>query len=265
MPRFSANLGLLWRDRPLAEAIKAAAEAGFDAVECHWPFDVPVAEMRAALQETGLEMLGLNTRRGDVAAGDNGLAAVPKRENEARAAIDEALDYAASIRCPSVHVMAGRTRHLDITEQACFDQFIDNLRYGCAKAEAHHQTLLIEPLNPKDAPDYFLNSLALARRVIETVGMPNLKLMFDCYHIALLEGEVAKNLQENLDIIGHIQFAGVPDRGHPDISSLDYASLFQMLDEIGYDRPLGAEYHPDDGDTNASLDWLARWKKPDLR
>lgn len=260
MARFSANLGLLWRELPLDAAIRAAAKAGFDAVECHWPYEVPAQDINTILAATGLEMLGLNTRRGDVTAGDNGLAALPGRQQEARDAIDEALDYARAIGCASVHVMAGRSRHIGLSDEACFTCFVDNLHYACERAAAHHQTVLIEPLNPKDAPDYFLNNLDLASQIIETVNRPNLKLMFDCYHIALLHGEVADNLKAHLDIIGHIQFAGVPTRGHPDRGDLDYPALFRELDEMGYNRPLGAEYHPEGADTYASLGWLAKWR-----
>ena len=249
MTRFSANLGFLWTDRSLPDAVRAAKAAGFDAVECHWPYDNDPEDVRTALQETGLRMLGLNTVRGDVTAGENGLAALVGRENEARAAIDQAITYAAAIDTPNIHVMAGFAAGGQA--EACF---VDNLRY--AAASAPNVTFLIEPLNHHDAPGYFLNHSDQARRVIEAVGAPNLKLMFDCYHIQILEGDLTRRLSANLDITGHIQFAGVPDRGRPDRGEIDYRHVFAHIGELGYDAPLGAEYKPEDGDTDASLGWM---------
>ena len=249
MTQFSANLGFLWSDRSLVEAIHAAHAAGFDAVECHWPYDHDPADVKAALDDTGLAMLGLNTRRGDVAAGDNGLAALPGREGEARVAIDDAIIYANAINTPNIHVMAGFAEGMPA--EACF---IDNLRY--ATAAAPDITFLIEPLNHHDAPGYFLNHSNRARRVIEAVGAPNLKMMFDCYHIQILEGDLTRRLSANLDITGHIQFAGVPSRGRPDDGEINYRHIFAHIAEIGYDAPLGAEYKPENGDTDASLGWM---------
>ena len=249
MTLFSANLGFLWTERSLPDAVRAAKAAGFDAVECHWPYESDPADVRSALQETGLVMLGLNTLRGDVAAGDNGLAALPGRETEARAAIDQAIAYAAAIETPKVHVMAGFAAGK--AAEACF---VENLRY--ATAAAPDVTFLIEPLNHHDAPGYFLNHSDQARRIIEAVGAANLKLMFDCYHIQILEGDLTRRLSANLDITGHIQFAGVPDRGRPDRGEIDYRHVFAHIADIGYDAPLGAEYKPEGGDTDGSLGWM---------
>ncbi|MEC8642848.1 MAG: TIM barrel protein [Pseudomonadota bacterium] len=249
MTQFSANLGFLWSDRSLVDAIHAAHDAGFDAVECHWPYEHDPADVKAALDDTGLPMLGLNTPRGDVAAGDNGLAALSGRRDEARAAIDRAIAYAGAIRTPNIHVMAGFAEGMPA--EACF---IDNLRY--ATELAPDITFLIEPLNQHDAPGYFLNHTDQARRIIESVGAPNLKLMFDCYHIQILEGDLTRRLKANLDITGHIQFAGVPSRGRPDRGEIDYRHVFAHIAEMGYDAPLGAEYKPDSGDTDASLGWM---------
>ncbi|MEC8245044.1 MAG: TIM barrel protein [Pseudomonadota bacterium] len=250
MTRFSANLGFLWTDRSLSDAVRAAKAAGFDAVECHWPYDNDPEDVRAALQETGLCMLGLNTVRGDVAAGENGLAALVGRETEARAAIDQAISYAAVIDTPKIHVMAGFVA--GDQAEACF---VENLRY--ATAAAPDVTFLIEPLNHHDAPGYFLDHTDKARRIIETVGASNLKLMFDCYHVQILEGDLTRCLSANLDITGHIQFAGVPDRGRPDRGEIDYRHVFAHIGALGYDAPLGAEYKPENGDTDASLGWMS--------
>lgn len=252
MTQFSANLGFLWNDRPLADAIHAAKAAGFDAVECHWPYDQDIDAVKAALQATRLSMLGLNTARGNVAAGENGLAALVDREEEARDAIDQALACAAALDTGAVHVMGGFAEGQDAE-----DCFIGNLRYAAQKAQVAGRTILIEPLNGYDAPGYFLDHSDKARRIIEAVGAPNLKLMFDCYHIQIIEGDLTRRITANLDIIGHVQFAGVPHRGRPDEGEISYRHVFAHLADLGYTAPLGAEYKPDDGDTDASLGWFS--------
>ena len=252
MTQFSANLGFLWNDRPLADAIHAAKAAGFDAVECHWPYDQDIDAVKAALQATGLSMLGLNTARGNVAAGENGLAALIDREEEARDAIDQALACAAALDAGAVHVMGGFAEGQDAE-----DCFIGNLSYAAQKAQVAGRTILIEPLNGYDAPGYFLDHSDKARRIIEAVGVPNLKLMFDCYHIQIIEGDLTRRITANLDIIGHVQFAGVPHRGRPDEGEISYRHVFAHLADLGYTAPLGAEYKPDDGDTDASLGWFS--------
>ena len=252
MTQFSANLGFLWNDRPLADAIHAAKAAGFDAVECHWPYDQDIDAVKAALQATRLSMLGLNTARGNVAAGENGLAALVDREEEARDAIDQALACAAALDAGAVHVMGGFAEGQDAE-----DCFIGNLHYAAQKAQAAGRTILIEPLNGYDAPGYFLDHSDKARRIIEAVGAPNLKLMFDCYHIQIIEGDLTRRITANLEIIGHVQFAGVPHRGRPDEGEISYRHVFAHLADLGYTAPLGAEYKPDDGDTDASLGWFS--------
>ncbi len=250
MSRFSANLGFLWADRPLPDAIRAAARAGFDAVECHWPYDQDRTAVAAALRETGLPMLGLNTRRGDVAAGEMGLTALPGREPEARAAIAEALDWARALGVPAVHVMAGVTAAPEAAQV-----FAEGLAHACAEAARDGITILIEPLNRRDAPGYALPTTAQAQALIEAVGAPNLKLMFDCYHVQIMEGDLTRRLTDLLPQIGHVQFAAVPDRGPPDHGEVDYRHVFAHLDALGWTRPLGAEYRPGP-DTDASLCWL---------
>ena len=248
MTRFSANLGFLWTELSLPDAIRAAKVAGFDAVECHLPYDVPAGDVKAALDETGLAMVGINTRRGDV--GDNGLAALPGRVDEARAAIDEAILYATAIDCSAVHVMAGIG-----DGSMAHDCFVSNLRYASAQAAAHNINILIEPLNKYDAPGYFLQKTSQAVAIIQEVGTPNLKLMFDCYHVQLMEGDLTNQLTALMPMIGHIQFAGVPNRGAPDRGEVAYNHVFAHIASLGYDRPLGAEYKPG-GPTEKTLGWM---------
>lgn len=248
--RFSANLGFLWADRPLPEAIRAAGSAGFDAVECHWPYDHPSDDIKAALQETGLTMLGLNTRRGDVAGGENGLAALPGRIPDARATIDQALAYADAVGTRNVHVLAGIA-----SGPAAHRHFVDNLDYACRQAAPLGITILIEPLNPHDAPGYFLSTTTQAAEIIDRVGADNLKLMFDCYHVQRTEGDLCHRLERLLPIIGHIQFASAPDRGTPDRGEVNFAHVFARIARLGWQAPLGAEYRPT-GTTEDSLGWL---------
>lgn len=249
--KFSANLGFLWTDLSLPDAIRAAGASGFSAVECHWPYTTPAALILDALRETQLPMLGLNTVRGGL--GENGLSALPGRQAEARAAIDQALDCARVIGARHVHVMAGYAQGAEAHET-----FVENLDYAARRAADAGICILIEPLNRYDAPGYFLTRTDQAIAIIEAVGAANLKLMFDCYHVQLMEGDLTHRLAALQNHIGHIQFASVPDRGPPDHGEINYRHLFSELRRLGYDKPLGAEYKPV-GPTGNSLAWLAEF------
>ncbi|MEM6387274.1 MAG: TIM barrel protein [Pseudomonadota bacterium] len=248
--RFSANLGFLWNDLDLPDAIRAAKASGFSAVECHWPYKTPASAVREALVETGLPMLGLNTLRGDVGKGENGLSALPGREEEARSAIDTALAYAEDVGAGAVHVMAGYG-----DGEAAHKCFVSNLRYATEQAAAREMTILIEPLNRHDAPGYFLQTTDQASAIMAEVAADNLKLMFDCYHVGRTEGDVTTRLKALRDMIGHIQFAGVPERGRPDQGELDYRCIFQFIQTLGWTQPIGAEYKPK-GPTGVTLRWM---------
>ena len=254
MASFSANLGFLWQELPLPDAIRAAKAAGFDAVECHWPYNFDAGAVAAALRETGLTMLGLNTSRGNIEAGDNGLAAIPGRENEAQAAIRQAVDYAVAIGALNIHVMAGKAEG-----EAAHRTFVANLTYACERAAAHGITILIEPLNHRDAPGYFLKTSEQAVAIISQVAANNLKLMFDCYHLQIMEGDISKRLEALQPHIGHVQIAAVPDRAEPDHGELDYRHIVRLLDTLGYEKPVGAEYRPKTT-TDAGLSWLSELK-----
>ncbi|MEM8851824.1 MAG: TIM barrel protein [Pseudomonadota bacterium] len=240
--KFSANLGFLWADRPLPDAIRAAKAAGFDAVELHWPYETPAPDVKAALDETGLPCLGLNTSKGD----GNGLSALPGRGEEARAAIDQAITYARAIDAKAVHVMAGFA-----TGPAADATFREALAYACDQAP--DLTILIEPLNYYDAPDYFLTNTTQALTIIHAVAKPNLKLMFDCYHVQVMEGDLTRRFAACRPQIGHVQVASVPARAAPDQGEIAYDRL---LPALAWDAPFGVEYKPG-GDTDASLAWLS--------
>jgi hydroxypyruvate isomerase len=253
MTEFSANLGFLWADLPLPRAIEAAARVGFDAVECHWPYATPAEEVKAALSRAGLPLLSLNTARG--AAHEFGLSALPGREDEACAAIDQALGYAGATGARMVHVMAGMA-----SGPRAHAAFAGSLGYACEKARPLGIVILIEPLNPRDAPGYFLHDIDQALALIRALDQPNLKLMFDCYHVQIMEGDLRGALTRCLPHIGHIQFASVPDRGPPGRGEIDYAQVFAHLRNLGYDAPLGAEYIPP-GKTEMSLGWMDQLKR----
>ncbi|MEM8689892.1 MAG: TIM barrel protein [Pseudomonadota bacterium] len=247
MAKFSANLGFLWTELSLPDAIRAAHGAGFEAVECHFPFQTPAGEVKSALETTGLPMLGLNTVRGNVDEGEFGLAAVAGAETRARAAIDQAVDYAAAIGARNVHVMAGR--------HGTHQVFIENLSYAAERAAPLGVGLLIEPINRRDAPDYFLSNVEQAEEIIEEVGGPHLQIMFDCYHVQIMQGDLIKRLEAHLPRIGHVQIASVPARNEPDRGEIDYRWLMAALDDLGYQGYVGAEYVPANT-TDTGLGWL---------
>ncbi len=249
--RFSANLGYLWTELALPDGIRAAAVAGFDAVECHAPYDTDPADVGLALAETGLTMVSLNTRPGDVAAGERGLAAVPGRTHDARAAIDEAIGYAAAIGCGQVHVMAG------IAEgPSARSTYLDNLAYAGERANADGVGILIEPINQRDMPGYFLTTVEDAATIATEAG-PNVRIMFDCYHVQISQGDVLRRFETHLPLVGHVQFASAPDRAEPDGGEVDVGWLLPRFAEAGYSGFLGAEYRPSSATTEASLGWLS--------
>ena len=252
---FSANLGFLFTDRPLPDAIRAAKSAGFAAVECHFPYDVPVREVRDALEETRLPMLGLNTIRGG--EDDFGLAALPGREAEARRAIVQAVDYAAATGTCAVHVMAGRSGGGQEAEAV----FRRNLGLACGLAAPLGINVLIEPINTRDAPGYHLGTVEHAAEIVDASGHPNLRIMFDCYHLQIMGGDLEARFRRFLPMIGHVQIAAVPDRGEPDCGEVQYPTLIAAMREMGYRHPIGAEYKPRCGSTEAGLGWLAAYRE----
>lgn len=201
-------------------------------------------------------MLSLNAAKGDAARGDSGLAAVPGRQAEARAGIDQAISYAANIGAQNVHVLAGKSDSSVAAEAV----FRDNLAYASGQAAKQGLNILIEPLNLRDAPGYHLSTVEHAAGIIQDLGADNLRLMFDCYHVQIMQGDLIKRLEAHLPIIGHIQFAGVPDRGEPNRGEVNYAGVFKALSAMGYTAPIGAEYRPRDGRAAGDLGWLAEFQ-----
>ncbi len=245
--RLSANLGFLWKDLELPDAIHAAVQAGFDAVELHYPYDTPADAVRRALDETGLPLLSLNTDRG----GAMGLAAVPGQQAQARAQIDQAIEYAGRVGAGMVHVLAGNA-----DGERARATFTDNLRYALDQVQDSELTLLIEPLCPAAAPGYYLNTTILASDIITEIGSDKLRLMFDCYHVHDIDGDVIARATDLRDIIGHVQIAAVDDRGAPDHGPLDYVAFVRHLQDIGYQGDIGAEYIPSAKTVEETLGWM---------
>ena len=251
--QFSANLGFLFTDLALPDAIRAAAQHGFAAVECHFPYDVPPSETLAALRETGLPMIGLNTVRGDIAAGEFGLSAVPGREAAAWEAIAQAVNYAARIGARHVHVMAGRTDGGSRAEET----FRAALHHACTLAADCGLGILIEPINRRDVPGYHLSTVEHAEAIISALGHANLAMLFDCYHVQITQGDLIRRLERHLGHVGHVQIAAVPDRGEPDRGEVAYGEVLRALGAMGYGGSVGAEYRPRGPDTASGLGWMA--------
>lgn len=258
MPRFAANLTLLYTELPFLDRAAAAARDGFEAVECQFPYEHPAAEFAARLADSGLPLVLMNAPPGDMAAGERGLAALPGRQADFRHAIDAALAYASAVRCPRLHVMAGRLPAG--TERAALQPiFVENLVWAARQAAGTGIELLIEPINLRDMPGYFLNRQDHAHEIVQRVNAPNLKVQMDLYHCQVVEGDVAMKLRQYLPTgrVGHLQVAGVPERQEPDIGELNAAYLFDVIDALGYGGWVGCEYRPR-GETSAGLGWRQR-------
>jgi 2-dehydrotetronate isomerase len=250
MPKFSANLGFLWPDRPLLDRIDAAAKAGFRAVELHWPYDVPAAILRDRCAAQGVELLGINTPLGRVETGDFGLGAVPGREADFESAFRQSLEWGEIAGATAIHVMAGVVAPEQ--KQEGRRTLVGNLRKAAAMAPG--MMLLLEGLNQRDKPGYFYSTIADKADIIAEVGAPNVKIMFDTYHVGVSEGDIFRKLETYLPLIGHVQIAAVPSRAEPDEGEIHYAHVFQELDRIGYDGWVGCEYKPRSG-TDDGLVW----------
>lgn len=253
MPKFSANLGFLWPDRPLLERIDAAAKAGFKAIELHWPYATPAGEVKARCETHGLALLGINTPLGNAEKGDFGLGAQAGREAEFRATFQQSADYARAAGASAVHAMAGVVAPGQKARAKAV--FIENLAFA-AKA-APDLTLLLEPINQRDKPGYFYSTIGEAAEIIREIGAPNLKIMFDVYHVGVSEGDVTKRLEKHLADIGHVQIAAVPSRAEPDEGEIAYGAIFAALDRLGYAGWTGCEYKPRAG-TDEGLAWTCR-------
>ncbi|WP_439536234.1 hydroxypyruvate isomerase [Methyloversatilis sp.] len=254
MPRFCANLSLLFTEQPFAGRYAAAARAGFTGVECHFPYGVPAEALADELQAHQLEQVLFNLPPGNWAAGERGIACLPDRVDEFEAGVGQALDYARVLNCRRINCLAGlapdgadRAELLAVMER--------NVRFAARALSREGIELMVEPINTRDMPGFLLNHSAETLALIERVGEPNVKLQYDVYHMQIMEGDLARTLQRERARIGHVQIADNPGRHEPGTGEINYPFLFKWLDRIGYAGWVSAEYLPA-GDTAAGLGWM---------
>lgn len=254
MPRFAANLTMMFNEYEFLDRFQAAADAGFKAVEYLFPYDYPAASVAAKLANAGLTQALFNMPPGDWASGERGIAAFPDRTEEFRQSVDKALEYAQVIGSPLLHMMAGLAKADDENAVAAYRS---SLLFAADAAAKKDITIVIEPINGRDMPGYFLNDFGKAAALIDALAHPNVKLQFDIYHRQIMHGDVLAGLAELMPMIAHVQVASVPKRQEPGTGELDDFRIFKALDELGYRGYVGCEYRPA-GDTVVGLDWLRR-------
>lgn len=255
--RFAPNISFMFTERPFIERLDAARAAGFDAVELHFPYAFPVEIWADRLAQAGLRLTGLNTAPGDVEAGEWGLAALPGREEAFRRHFAEAFAYAQRLSCPAIHVMGGVVAPGAREEARA--TYIRNVRSVAREIAGSGVTLLLEPLNSRDKPDYIVNRSDDVVQVIDEIGEPNVKLLFDVYHVQIMEGDLLTRLARHWPHIGHVQVAAVPSRHEPDEGEVAIKAIFDALLARGYEGMVGLEYKPR-GQTEAGLNWLDAWR-----
>jgi hydroxypyruvate isomerase len=254
MPRFAANLTMLFNEVPFLDRFEKAAAAGFTGVEYLFPYDFPVEELVAKLKANGLQQVLHNLPAGNWGAGERGIAILPDRVDEFRAGVDKAITYATALGCPQVNILAG-IAPAGVDREVLHKTFVENLKFAAPKIKDAGLKLLIEPINTRDIPGFFLNYTKQAKAIIEEVGSDNLFIQYDIYHMQIMEGDLARTIEANLPQIAHIQLADNPGRFEPGTGEINYAFLFRHLDAIGYAGWVGCEYKPK-GDTAAGLGWI---------
>lgn len=248
---------MMYNEYPFLDRFAAAATDGFKGVEFLFPYDCAAQEIRTRLDRHGLIQVLFNCPPGDWASGERGIASLPGREEEFKRGIEQALGYARVLGNTRLHVMAGLIQAgQDRARQRAV--YLQNLAYAAQQAAPHGITILIEPINPRDMPGYFLNRQDDAHAVCKEVGAPNLKVLFDLYHCQIVEGDLAMKMRRDIGNIGHMQIAGVPQRHEPDTGEINYPYLFRLMDELDYDGWVGCEYRPQAG-TSEGLGWLQSW------
>jgi hydroxypyruvate isomerase len=258
MPRFAANLSMMFTEAPFLDRFALAAKAGFQAVEFLFPYEHPAAEIASRLKEHGLSQVLFNAPPGDWGAGERGIAALPGRREEFRAAIGKALEYATALSCPRLHVMAGLAP-AGVPRDTLLATYAANLDWAageCAKAGVKP---VIEPINHRDIPGFFLNTTDEAAAIIAAIGPERLGLQFDLYHCQITEGDLVKTVENHLAITAHMQVADNPGRNEPGTGEVNWPFVFRRIDELGFRGWIGCEYRPA-GETTAGLGWFAPYK-----
>lgn len=257
MLRYCANLSLLFTERPLIERFAAARAAGFEAVEIQFPYELGIADIRRELERHALELVLINIPAGDLMQGGDGLAGVPGREQAFRDAVTQCLPYAEQLGVRCVNVLAGRQPD-DADLLHCLHTLTANVRHAADALQNIGVTTTLEAINRYDMPDFLITNLAQMQEILDAAEHPNLRMQFDCYHLARMGEELIEGLVENWPLIGHIQFADTPGRGAPGTGNIDYASVFALIEELPYAGWCGAEYKPGAAGTEASLGWFNR-------
>lgn len=258
MPKFAANLTMMFNERPFLDRFEAAAKAGFKYVEYLWPYDYPAEELKAKLDQFGLKQVLFNTSAGDVSKGEWGLAAIPEREADARRDIDQALEYAITLQCPSVHIMAAVVPE-NANRDAYKKTFIENILYAADKYKAHGINICLEALSPEVKPRYFLKSQYDSLEIVDLVNKDNVFVQLDYFHAQHVDGNLAHLTDKLKGKFSHVQIASVPYRNEPDEGEINYQFIFNKLDEMGYEGYIGCEYKPR-GETTQGLAWFKRYK-----
>ncbi|MCJ2096624.1 hydroxypyruvate isomerase family protein [Methylobacterium sp. J-072] len=256
MPRFAANLSLMFNEVPFLDRFDAAARAGFDAVEFLFPYEHPPEAIAERLRANGLTQALFNLPPGDFAKGERGLAALPERLDELKAGVDTALRYAEATGVARLHLMAGLAPHDDAKAAEAYRRAV---AWTAERLGAAGLDLVLEPINSRNMPGYFLNDFGRAADLIHELALPNLKLQFDLYHCQILHGDVTMRLRALMPIVGHVQTASVPERHEPGTGEMNDAFLFDELDRLGYAGFVGCEYIPA-ADTVAGLGWLTAYR-----
>ena len=253
MPRFAANLTMMFNEVPFLERFDAAARAGFKAVEFLFPYAFPAREIQQRLRANGLQLVLHNLPAGNWDAGERGIACHPERVGEFRSGVAQAIEYAGALGVKQINCLAGK-EPAGVDRAAAHRSFVDNLRYAAAELKKAGLKLLIEPINTYDIPGFYLNRTAQAAAILDEVGADNAYIQYDIYHAQRMEGELAATVQKYLPRIAHIQLADNPGRNEPGTGEINYAFLFAHLDRIGYQGWIGCEYKPATT-TEAGLGW----------
>lgn len=254
MPKLSANLSMLFTEMDFLDRFEAAAKAGFISVEYLFPYAFDAKEIKKKLNSNGLSQVLFNLPAGDWDAGERGIACHPNRVDEFRRGVDLAIEYAQVLGCKQCNILAGIVPE-DINEDTAKATFVANLKYAAPRLEKAGIRCLIEAINTRDIPGFFLNNTAQTMQVIAEVASANLFYQYDIYHMQIMEGDLATTIQSNLAQIGHVQLADNPGRHEPGTGEINYHYLFKLLDEIGYSGWIGCEYKPKTT-TSEGLNWL---------
>jgi hydroxypyruvate isomerase len=254
MPRFAANLSMMFNEVPFLDRFAAAADAGFSAVEFLFPYEHPAETVAGRAKEAGVEVVLFNTPAGNWAAGERGIGCVPGRESEFRQGVEKALTYAQHLGTRRIHAMAGIVPN-GADPAACRATLIENLKLAAERTTGAGITLLLEAINTRDIPGFVVSTQKDSYSICQAVNAGNLKLQMDLYHMQVMEGDLATKLRLYMPHCGHIQIAGCPERNEPDTGEIRYEYLYRLLNELGYEGWLGCEYRPA-GKTTAGLGWF---------